>query len=199
ACFWFIWKYEADYRIIATPFLVCFFYMLVRVFPGFVYAYETGFYTNEFIYLVFFGAIIALFLGYLFHNIIFRITNTTNKFNDSTIGYTYAFRKPLYRTLLVIILILVASGTYLYQGLPYYLQNFSDIISGSNDAAKFAEYRKLITKGHVFGGEYRGQGFIRTLQELGWSFALCLSYILFYFNRKTKNRLIFHITLILAF
>ncbi|MDY0278177.1 MAG: O-antigen polymerase [Acholeplasma sp.] len=110
----------------------------------------------------------------------------TKSYHDSS-----DYQKNYIYIIIPISLVLIMIGTMLYRGLPPTLSNFASFfINGINltDAIELTEYRREITKAHYFGGEYTGQGLLRSILRIGWSYTLCLSFIIFY---RTKSKSFF--------
>ena len=79
------------------------------------------------------------------------------------------------------LLVLLFSALY-YRGLPQLLIGLFEIISSNNfsstDSADFlSEQRFILTKSHLYGGEYTGQGLLHELQQTGWRFVTVFSLI----------------------
>src|SRR5690606_6548556 len=79
--------------------------------------------------------------------------------------------------------LLVAAGLLFYRGLPPLVDAIDSLLSsgGSDYSAALAlgESRRLLTKSHYFGGEYRGQGLLRALLRVGWAYLTAVSMMLF--------------------
>jgi hypothetical protein len=81
-------------------------------------------------------------------------------------------------------IVLLGMGLYLYKGIPPFTRFILGWVSGATTA--FAkESRRVFTKSHYFGGEYRGQGLIRTFMGIGWPFLLAISLTIY---DKTKKK-----------
>ncbi|MFT4683533.1 MAG: oligosaccharide repeat unit polymerase [Patiriisocius sp.] len=79
------------------------------------------------------------------------------------------------------LLVLLFSALY-YRGLPQLLIGLFEILSSndfsSTDSASFlSEQRFMLTKSHLYGGEYTGQGLLHELQQTGWRFVTVFSLI----------------------
>ena len=79
------------------------------------------------------------------------------------------------------LLVLSFSALY-YRGLPQLLIGLVEIIRSNDfssaDSADFlTEQRFILTKGHLYGGEYTGQGLLHELQQTGWRFVTVFTLI----------------------
>lgn len=85
---------------------------------------------------------------------------------------------------------LVASGVWLYGGMPDTWASITDLATTGDtaSAADISASRKSITKGHVFGARYRGQGLNKVLQNVGWTLVsgLCVSGLALWRNKKWR-------------
>ncbi len=88
------------------------------------------------------------------------------------------------------VFILIALGVYYYRGAPPLGFSVFSLLSGDASIGELAGFmsaqRFELTKSHWFGGEYRGQGIITTIQRLGWRFVFAVSLIM-YLKLKTKK------------
>ena len=67
-------------------------------------------------------------------------------------------------------IILAVIGVVLYQGIPPTLSSLTSLLFGQfeiSDLRAVRDFREEVTKGHVFGGEYRGQGALRIILKNG--------------------------------
>jgi oligosaccharide repeat unit polymerase len=99
----------------------------------------------------------------------------------------------------IVSLILFGLGVYLYQGLPPVLSGLFALARG-DDGALVALYvsasREELTKGYLFGGEYRGQGALRIVMEWGWPILTAVAGLM-YKERRTVRWLV--VSLLLLF
>jgi oligosaccharide repeat unit polymerase len=83
---------------------------------------------------------------------------------------------------------LTLSGLYLFQGIPPIAEATYQLMTDSESqqevAASMSDSRREITKSHYFGGEYRGQGLIRSLSRSGWAFLLAVCLLVFLQTRQ---------------
>ncbi len=83
--------------------------------------------------------------------------------------------------------VLLAMGGYLYQGLPPQWVAFVDLLRGADiqDAQGYLSgARFLLTKSASFGGEYRGQGFILAIMNIGWPFVTGVAAVIYRASRR---------------
>lgn len=89
-------------------------------------------------------------------------------------------------------IVLMGIVTVLESGIPSptaILSGLIDPVDNSDVLADVRETRRSISKGHVFGGNYRGQGVIRALGEVGWRYTLAFSWLLF-LNQRSRRALV---------
>ena len=84
-------------------------------------------------------------------------------------------------------LVFGALGYYLFQGTPPAVLGLIEFFtngyqSGINEI--LSEQRLELTKGHYFGGEYRGQGAVRYLMRIGWPYLTIVSAVYFFSTRR---------------
>ena len=188
---YFGWKIDSDNEFILTP------YIIFNVFIVFTYITSMIAYDNISSYS--YNPSIASFLSFIFFNIGYFIFNRFKKsslfqvvkfkrkpFTDS-ISYSNNYKYPAY----LLILLLVAIGIYLYNGMPPIYDMIISLFKGSlsfDQARGITEFRRQITKSHYFGGAYRGQGMFRVIIRIGWSYIVGLYFILYL--RQNNNKVI---------
>lgn len=91
-------------------------------------------------------------------------------------------------TIIVFLLILLfVIGLIQFRGLPPIVSIFREWIVGNLNQGEIVDYkdsRLLITKSHYFGGEYTGQGFLRTISKFGWTICVVFSFSNWVFFKK---------------
>ena len=184
-CFLFAWSYTHANAYALTPFLVFAAHEILWAWPITVVAPHiglAGIYPAILIGLSF----VCFLLGYL-------ITHSKLKLGGKLAAFV---RRPVerqmpeaaYRTsLIVFCILLTCTGLYLYQGMPPIVESLDALWSGeahSDVVASLSDHRRELTKGYYFGGEYRGQGAIQTVQAVGWPYVVFLTLML---SLKTKK------------
>lgn len=80
--------------------------------------------------------------------------------------------------ILALVILLIAVGLLLYQGLPPQIHLFAEAIRQGQPLnlamADMSAYRFELSKAYLFGGEYRGQGIMRAFLSTGWLYVMCL-------------------------
>jgi len=198
--FLYLLKYDNKRSLIFTPFFLIMLYELIIIFPAFIYSYLTKI-SDHYPLLVFFSGFMAIIVGWLF----------TSGYLKSKGGAAVHFAKKQtnleYNTdiLIVIItgtLLLSISGLYRFQGFPSVGQAIIGLILGEdyNQIISFVgESRKEITKGYIFGGEYRGQGIIKVFSQYGWPYFTGIAIIMYLKTRRMMWSITSFIMLILSF
>lgn len=192
AVFLSLWRLESGSRLIViTPFLFLGYYELLRVLPPFFVANQYGVTESLFPLLVAstaFGAVVFGFVIAYAHTPIRRQISRT-------LSTDLVLRLPQRRGemfgVFAVVGVLLATGVLLYGGAPPTLKAVAGLVTGGGGefAALVSDQRFELTKAAYFGGEYRGQGIIRTIQRVGWG--LVLSYLaLRYAERRTVNRML---------
>ena len=96
--------------------------------------------------------------------------------------------------------LLMVLGLWLYQGIPSAVMATTRFFREgyASGVAEFAaEERMNLTKGHLFGGEYRGQGIIRLVMFAGWPLLTSIS-ILQYVQQRDRLWLAVSVLLLLG-
>jgi hypothetical protein len=93
--------------------------------------------------------------------------------------------------LMALIVVLCGAGFYLYRGLPPQVAMFGDAWRHGQPLdlvmTDMRDIRFDLTKAHLFGGEYRGQGAIRVLLSVGWRFAMIAGLVRLAASRNRKE------------
>lgn len=140
------------------------------------------------------GAAIAGF--YLNRNVRLKASEAINISNDSP----FTTKSVGIIGLVIFFFVLILIGTFRYQGIPPIVDSIKTLFKGGysySDALELTEARRLISKAHYFGGEYRGQGLTKTMQIAGWPL-LCSTTLGVYLNNKRKSTLIMFILFSIA-
>ena len=195
-----LWRVDSNFSLIATPVIFLVLNCVFRVAPGFFFSRVIGVtdsYYPMMVYLLSFASLlVGIALGYAARN--YRPT------------LPLSFRaKPLHcgnaNYLIIAILLtslfLVLGGLFLYDGIPPITDSITSLLSGEDlfDTALTAgEFRKEITKGHIFGGAYRGQGALRTLMSAGWPVVIVMVMAEFSIKRSKTLLLLLIVLLFLS-
>jgi predicted small integral membrane protein len=173
-------------RVLAVPFLALFLMELITIWPATIVSYAGGTSTDPFLYLLVLATTLSLLLGYSSGVALFKTPR----------GQAYAFharpvvappRGALLAIWLVTFAVLMAASIYTANGIPPY---WKSLLAGPSDmlATMVRESRLDATKGHYFGGEYRGQGIVKTLMQVAPAF-LIASAAFGYAMKRTPLRL----------
>ncbi|MEX1028191.1 MAG: hypothetical protein WD049_09335 [Candidatus Paceibacterota bacterium] len=172
---------ENHYRIIFTPVLLFCLHEMAFLWPAAVYGVATGVSADLFSTLVIIPMMFAFLGGYI-------LTRETIGWHIASPHefWTRPMAIPHERARLLAIAatggLLVAAGVFMYQGQPPAMVGLTQFLKsgyGGGAANLVSENRLDLTKGHHFGGEYRGQGAIRVLQRVGWPYLAATSTIMF--------------------
>ncbi|MEX0611877.1 MAG: hypothetical protein WD229_07135, partial [Pirellulales bacterium] len=183
---------ESGGEYIATPLLLFCFHEATFVWPAAIFARIDGVSEDNYASLVILSSSFAFIAGYML---------LRNNAAWATCGPLRFWSQPLVRPnepahLAAIILcatLFMLVGLYLFQGLPPALTGMHEFLrhgyaTGANET--LAEQRLELTKGHFFGGEYRGQGAIRLLFRVGWPYLATICIVLYLQSRQTVWRIL---------
>ncbi|GAB5484466.1 MAG: hypothetical protein Pars93KO_09000 [Parasphingorhabdus sp.] len=188
ATIWF-WRKDANATIVVTPFLL-FAVSEIRInWYSPLIAVSKGWSPDYYSYLVIIASYISFLAAYIlaskgvFQWRVGKVYNYRNigSYKDMYAGYSGG--------VLLLASILTIAGLYLYNGLPPLTRVFIGMFDGASldDVSYYlATSRRDITKGHYFGGEYRGQGIIRVLMQTGWMFVVIMSFAMYRYTRLVK-------------
>lgn len=92
----------------------------------------------------------------------------------------------------VLVILLIAVGLLLYQGVPPQLHLFLEVIRQGQPLSlvmgDMSAYRYELTKSYLFGGEYRGQGIMRVFLSTGWLYVMCVMLVRMAAERNLQDR-----------
>lgn len=176
--FLFLWRGEGGRYFVATPFLIFALFEIIIVWPGTLYAYFAGISRDAFPVFVAALGFTAFLMGFAMFGRCFKNDRYLPRmFRDSAIADRHSDSYYLIGVLWFSI-VLVAMGLYLYQGIPPQTKAIIGRLAGRLSPKDVADYmsakRFEITKSYYFGGTYRGQGFLRVIMFIGWSYLLSL-------------------------
>ncbi len=194
-----VWRRESQGRIILTPFLMFCANEVIRVWPAAIYARYTGISEDLYPTFVILSSTLAFVIGYVVAGDMIG----WHKFSPLEFSKRPMFRAAAGAHLVAIGVcstLLVLAALYFYQGLPPTVTSVTRLVNegyGSGVAEFAAREREKYTKGHYFGGEYRGQGIIREYMAIGWPLLATIS-LLLYLQRRSHLQLALSLTLIVA-
>lgn len=84
-------------------------------------------------------------------------------------------------------MLFVSAGLYLYQGMPPAITGLQQSLSSPSESgvAEMVKAKRLdLTKGHYFGGTYRGQGVVRAIMRIGWPYLTAVALVMFLRRRR---------------
>jgi len=196
--FCYLWIVDSRGTWVITPFLFFATYEIITLWPSTIYAYYTGLSWDAYPILVA-GLGFACFLGgfTLFRWLRLGQSRSPKAFLALSLEVPLSQTRYLIGITLTAI-VLLGMGLYLYQGIPPFIKFILGLIpEATTDFVR--ESRKLFTKSHFFGGEYRGQGLIRSFMGVGWPFLLSVSIAIYCKTKKKVWTLVSLILLLLSF
>jgi len=198
---YFVYKKTTN-KIIITPYILFTFFLIGGIYTS-IYAVKNNFVDNYLAVWVYFFLILAFSFGYYYTFKYIKPTKSNvNTFSNKSI-HLINNSERIYSTKAIwpLLVLLFVLGLIQYQGFPPLLLNVSDLFTGNfnlSSLANFASDRLDLTKSHYFGGEYRGQGFIRLFLKFGFTFLLVYSYVMYSKSRMKKWFLLFIIMIFLS-
>lgn len=198
--FFAVWRLESGWRIILTPFLFLSYFELVRVLPPFFLADIYSETDSVLPLLAAALAFVAVVMGFLTSYGYYRAKRRdTSRFSVAVVPRLEVARGEKMGVLVVVILLL-ASGFMLYGGVPPVGRAVVGLLSGDGGvAANFvSDQRYELTKAAYFGGDYRGQGALRVLQRIGWTMVMGYAMLLWVDRRTLKRSMWFAASVLCA-
>jgi len=196
-----VWRLESNNSLVLTPFLLIMVFVFVRVMPGFMYALISGISKDAYAILVFFTSFISLVCGFLLAMSYLRqSTSTPEKFREKAI--TVDSQGEIFLAIIFGSILLVLAGYYLYEGTPIVTNALIALATGDDYISvvqQVSARRFEITKGYYYGGEYRGQGVITTLLNVGWPFLVSMAGIVYWKTKKIRWLCLTFILFLLSF
>jgi len=198
--FLYIWYRESRATILFTPFFVFSVNDITRNWiAGFAapIAHTTpDFYS----FYVFVGAYVVFALAFV-------VTSSATKYSAS-LPLIYRSR-PIHAGndrvhLLTVLLALAAVGAlslYFFGGIPIAAVATFDFLKGTGDdqtAALLGAAREVLSKGHIFGGDYAGQGILTSIIRAGWALLVAITYLRWRALRNGTWAILAAATLVLA-
>lgn len=182
ALFLVVWRVESRWRFVLSPFIILMYHEFVRILPAFALSQSSVFHIASSNYplivatLAFFFLVFGFVCGYFYKPI------SSTRVLALTMDRGPKLKLDRAETVGVFILavLLVIMGLYFYDGIPLVAYSVKSLLIGAGGdevAVAVRDMRYELTKSHYFGGKYRGQGIIRTVQFLGWSLICCYTLV----------------------
>lgn len=188
-----VWLRDTGGRLVITPFLL---FAMLEV--AFTWNYWLLFQDVEvevtpYPIIVSMAASVCFLAGYMFFS---AHTETRDK-RTLSFHIREFLERPFQRSESAATVILLACllGAGLGTGLTYYRESppvvagaFKVVSEGSLEKARsiVSSGRRELTKSHVFGSEYRGQGVLKSFMFVTWTYGLALSVILSFRERRIR-------------
>jgi oligosaccharide repeat unit polymerase len=175
-------------RVMAIPFLALMLMELITIWPATVVAYGSGVSNDVYLLALVLATNVALFAGYLLGAPLFKIRKTL-AYEFHTRPVEPAPPGALMAIWLLSFAVLLAAALYTSQGIP---PLWKSLLGGPSEllADMVRDQRLEATKAHYFGGEYRGQGVIKTLMMVVPAFMIAAAAVA-HATRPSRARLFF--------
>lgn len=200
--FLFLWRLESRCRFVLTPFLLLIYWQFIRILPTFFVADNYGLATDFIPLMVSIVAFFSLLIGFVFSYFFYRASsNQILNFNvQNNYNQYLKFNKIEFYAIILLSFLLIFLGLFYYQGFPATLYSVLGIFSEeSNELARLVSSQRVdLTKGAYFGGEYRGQGLIRTILRIGWTLICCYSILIISTKKSIINFVFFTVSFFFA-
>ena len=88
---------------------------------------------------------------------------------------------------LALLAFLLPISLFFYQGVPPIVESMEAVFRGADNfevAISLGQSRRMLTKEHYFGGEYRGQGLLRMVLRVGWPFLVAIALTVYIRTRR---------------
>jgi hypothetical protein len=177
-------------QLIFSPFLMFCLNEIACVWPAAIYARQQGISEDSFALLAVISITFAFVAGYV---LVREWSGWTAGPYDFWSQPMHRFHEPTHvRAIITCGVLFFAAGVYLYQGIPPAITGLHEFLSsgyryGVNELT--AASRLELTKGHYFGGEYRGQGVARLLMRHGWPYLTAIAALIYFQRRKITWKL----------
>jgi hypothetical protein len=203
ALFLAVWRMESKWRIVITPFIILMYYEFVRILPAFVFGQTSFVDIASSSYPLVVATLAFLFLVFGFIYGYFHKPTSSSRVLALTRGggSKLKFERAEAKGVLFLAVLLILLGLYFYDGLPVTVYSLKSLIVGEGNEEQAMMVRNLrfeLTKAHYFGGEYRGQGFIRTVQSLGWALVCCYTLVVSMERQTIRATMVFLFSLCIA-
>jgi hypothetical protein len=182
-CFLILWLADSRDTWVITPFMIFAALEIVSLWPSTIFAYYTGLSRDAYPILVA-GLAFACFLSGFS---LFRwLRWSQHRVLSPHTFLSLPLQMPPSQTIYIFgitltTLVLLGMSLYHYQGIPPAFHLFLGKLGLTGDiTTEFVhESRKVLTKAHIFGGSYRGQGLITTFMRIGWPFLLAICLVIY--------------------
>lgn len=181
----FVWGVDTRYRVILTPITLLVAYFSLRILPGYVYAVEVLSIGDELPYLVYLVALVSMVLGWALTLPVYG--PLTEKIVSSPGSPLASDGRLTQAWMWFLTAFLVAMGLLLYRGVPPAFIPLVELLRGGDLAQaviSVSDARRELTKAHLFGGAYRGQGALREVLFVGGALVGCY-FLAKYLRRRT--------------
>ncbi len=184
ACLWRSYRVENQSCLILSPFWVFCVCEVAMAWPAVVFARMEGISTSCHAGLVVILSTVSFGIGYCWFRAASRWAGAPYWFwrlsSERGDDRSHLFAVAACAAFLVL------AGLYFYQGLPPAVYGLKQTLAGDGfgTAEELAAQRLDLTKGHYFGGTYRGQGAIRALMRVGWFYLTAVALVMF-LRRRT--------------
>lgn len=166
-----LWKNESKFTFVISPFLIFSIYCLMGILTC-INAYQNKICESTLPFWIYFCSYLVFSAGFFLHK------NSLQFKKGNILGYkSQEFEVEDYNKyffpLIVLTLIMIGVGLYLYKGIPMSIRNLISLFKGDlthTNAVALTEFRRELTKSYYFGGEYNGSGMLRTVLRYGWEF-----------------------------
>lgn len=193
------WKADSRYRIVFTPFVVYMLTDIVFSWNIWLLATETDVAVSGYAILVSLAATCSFCMGFLFCS---KLVRDLCRFPRSCHQLDHYLGTPLragrngfvYEVVVVAVAIIgIALGTIYYNGFPPTVRAMAKMVIAQEISEEVQQIvtkgRRELTKGHFFGGEYRGQGVAKSFMVTAWEYALAIAMIMVVVNRHIRWRM----------
>ena len=186
-----VWQVETRFRLVLTPMLLFMIYYVLRIVPGFVYGIEVKKIGGAYAYAVVSIVLLAAILGWATARLMWPSGGRELLSWHNT---SVQRDRPVASIWVVCLAVgLLFVGLLLYRGIPPSFRPFFVLVQGGDWTeviGAVSEGRRLLTKGHFFGGDYRGQGVMREVLFVGWSLVSCYALARFMRLRSFRSLLV---------
>jgi len=170
--------------LVLTPFFVFVGLELLILWPAAIYSYAVGISPYGYPMVVTGLGFISFLLGFLLVSrlLLPRRQEHLHYYQNLPVDTSLPEHHYLWGILFAAI-ILVLMGIFMYRGIPPVFKHLMGWVP-EEPVGYVSQSRLQLTKGHLFGQGYRGQGLIRSFMSVGWPFLIGLSLALY----RSKKR-----------
>ena len=196
--FCYLWIADSRGTWVITPFLLFAALEIITIWLATIYAYYTGLSRDAYPILVAGLGFASFLMGFvLFRWLRLGQARSPKAFLALPLEVPRSQTKYLIGITLTAI-VLLGMGVYLYKDIPPFIKYLLGW-APAETTDFVSESRRLFTKSQWFGGEYRGQGFIRSFMGVGWPFLLSVSIAIYWKTKKKVWTLVSLILFLLSF